>query len=108
MTEYIDKQKSIRAINQYCNESDNGPLALYTGIQIAQRIIFEQPAADVVEVVRCRECKHYSHNGSWCDIFSKFIDDDGNPYEPSESPNWIVFGDDDYCSHGERRKEDKQ
>lgn len=45
------------------------------------------PAADVVEVVRCKDCKHYKDNHR---CYSKYSNMDNY-----RSPN-------DYCSYGER------
>ena len=47
------------------------------------------PFADVVEVVRCKDCKH--HNGVTCEFWS------ADPYEQSPALP------DDYCSYGERK-----
>lgn len=51
-------------------------------------IIENAPTADVVEVVRCGECK-YMHTDGKCDAFADFS------IRPSVS---------DYCSYGERRE----
>ena len=50
------------------------------------RIVDEQPTADVISVVRCKDCKYFSKN-QYCGVLG-FC-------EPNE-----------YCSRGERRKED--
>lgn len=53
-----------------------------------KRVLIQAPAADVVEVVRCRECKHYQNDiffgRGWCN---------GRNVEK-----------DDYCSYGERKE----
>lgn len=56
--------------------------------------VSRMPTADVVEVVRCKDCKHRHDsllNGSpfedFCDVFPAYI------------------GKDDYCSYGERADE---
>lgn len=53
-------------------------------IHLAKTLVERQPTADVVEVVRCKDCKHKEH----CCLWS------------------IAFGDIDFCSYGER-KDDK-
>lgn len=66
--------------------------------------INEQPAADVVEVVRCEDCTKFKQNGKYYS---------GMPfgycyhwyYEPCSHPNEVDG--DDYCSYGERKEEDK-
>ena len=57
-------------------------------------------AADVVEVVRCKDCKHYClsdyrkpNEPRWCEFY-----EDGYYYP---NPN-------DYCSNGERRDENER
>ncbi len=48
-------------------------------------------AVDAVEVVRCKDCKHWEeikHGHGWC---------------CASTPNHALTKDDDYCSHGERR-----
>ena len=64
-----------------------------------RRVIDEAPTVDAVEVVRCKDCKHYvqflqDNKERRCTIFSGCYD---RPY-PTE-PN-------DFCSYGERRTED--
>lgn len=49
----------------------------------------EQPTADVVEVVRCKDCKN--RNGFFCPIEKE-----------SATAHW--FEDEDYCSFGERKE----
>ena len=53
-------------------------------------LIERQPTADVVEVVRCKDCKHgsqYTNDKVWCSLGA-------TSYRPN-----------DYCSYGERREE---
>lgn len=56
--------------------------------------IDDQPTADVVEVVRCDQCRHFeainNDDHGWCKLISDL------PCEMS------VRYDDDYCSYGER------
>lgn len=56
----------------------------------ARKIIAEAPAADVVEVVRCRDCKHNSTSSTrqfyqWCDEHHEY-----------HVPDW-------FCADGERK-----
>ena len=61
-----------------------------------KRVLMQAPTADVVEVVRCKDCKHctlteegeHAHDDIVCDYFMT----DG-------------MLDNDYCSYGERRGE---
>ncbi len=79
MAEYIEKSVALLSIEH------EDPAYKYA--------IERVPAADVVEVVRCKDCKHYvdENNGfAWCvchTAFDKFY----------VQPN-------NYCSYGERKK----
>ena len=59
---------------------------------LAEAIIREAPSIDIV---RCRECKHYDKFPTWsaCTYWS------GDPYEQAS------VNDDDFCSYGEREGE---
>lgn len=52
----------------------------------------EKKSADVVEVVRCRDCKHWNKDALACDLLP-WVDS-------SEHENWYA---EDFCSYGERR-----
>ena len=71
MADYIDKQKTLAAI-----------------FEIAENVIKSLPSADVVEVIRCRDCKHY-------DLAKNGIN--GNCRR-----QYATFYADDFCSYGER------
>ena len=60
-------------------------------------IIKACPTADVVEVVRCKDCKHYSLAMLKC----CFPLDDKHSFDEYVPPIWQP---NDYCSHGERRE----
>ena len=51
---------------------------------------------DAVEVVRCKDCKHYDNSEGicWCHLNSKFY--------PGGS-DWHSFPEDGFCSYGERK-----
>lgn len=79
MKEYIERAEAINAIRQY--QYPYGVEFLLANI----------PAADVVEVVRCRECVYATRPGDnivYCDNFER----DMMP--------------DDYCSVGERKEDE--
>ena len=92
MAEYIEREAALKALKiakGYC------PCA-YDEVK-------RLPAADVAQVVRCKDCKRYHAGTGWCDEHSCFIDNTGEPCSPTESDNWKMFKDDDFCSYGERR-----
>lgn len=72
---WTDTEAEIQSILDY---------RLYKGIAISQ------PAADVVAVVRCKDCVHYQ-NGA-CNHFGYYT------YAPD-------VDEDDFCSYGERKEQ---
>ena len=54
-------------------------------------------SGQLVEVVRCRDCKHWDSETWFCDNHSTF---DHHGLE------WNMFSEDDFCSYGERKDGD--
>ena len=65
-------------------------------VNIARRYIENEPTVDAVEVVRCKDCKHYDNSEGiqWCHINSKFY---------PGGFDWHSFPEDGYWSSGERK-----
>ena len=63
----------------------------------AMNAIDEMPNADVVPVVRCRDCKYYDKKYHQCKLHSE---------EPDQYSTGFIFNmqEDDFCSYGERRE----
>ena len=84
MDDYISRDAALTALQ----DSD-----LFNTTERQLRAIRELPAADVAEVVRCKDCKHLVNatinaNGFLiCDISD------------------MEIAPEDFCSHGERREE---
>ena len=100
MKEYIEREAAIKAIENDCSE-----LVYYTkedAIQCVKAI----PAADVVEVVRCRECKY------WGDEAGELQRSDGVLFARCKVHNYLLDGrhtgwcptENDFCSYGERKE----
>ncbi|MBS7355179.1 MAG: hypothetical protein KIG86_01885 [Eubacteriales bacterium] len=98
--EYIDREAAMKAIENDCLE-----LVYYTkedAIQCVKAI----PAADVVEVVRCRECKY------WGDEAGELQRSDGVLFARCKVHNYLLDGrhtgwcptENDFCSYGERKE----
>ena len=91
MKEYIERAKLYEAMNsQNCEFSLIDALAL----------IEEFPAVDVMEVVRCRECRHFNLKTHECE--NELLSTD---HESGASYS-LNFYDDDFCSYGEWREID--
>ena len=58
-------------------------------------VLDKQPTADVVEVVRCKDCKHWATGYGYCRKMGV------NSY--GDSP----VGRNDYCSYGERKEQNE-
>lgn len=93
MARYIDADKIISHLNdeiEACGNTDINcrPInyGTYLGLKSSKSFVETAETADVVEVVRCKDCKYFSEI-QHCGILG-FC-------EPNE-----------YCSRGERRKED--
>ena len=90
MTEYIEREAISEEIRKYYYK--NPPNFSYgegfdRGLDRAQRAILDAPAADVVPVVRCKDCKHRHY----CEIhFALGMD----------CPGDSKF----FCSYGERKE----
>lgn len=87
MAEYIERKAALLAtdiLDEYLTDCER----LYFVKQIKAI-----PAADVVEVVRCRDCKYYRQN----------------TYSPDEDMmcmcwcDWLPTDPDDFCSYGVRK-----
>lgn len=97
MADYIDKQDAIYAVHRaayqfFCGSEDGDELSEDEKLVLSVNkavctAIKALPSADVVEVVRCGECKHMTADGRCLE----FADD---CLRPSAS---------DYCSYGERK-----
>lgn len=92
MAEYIDRETAIKAIENadYTAIADDADSCK---VDYLREIIESVPAADVVPVVHCRDCKHYDM-GVCLKIYS-----DGNVH----SAAWQSRNPDDFCSYGERK-----
>lgn len=93
MSRYIDREDLLKNLKQFAPE--------YLKPFIVS-LVEKQPTADVVEVVRCKDCKHYHQFTSFCEKNSYFYDDNGLSCSPADSPSWTMFADNDFCSYGAR------
>lgn len=74
----------------------------YDPIEIARQYTpkVDKPVVDMVEVVRCRDCKWYKEGKYFAPVRFCYRLKDINDEEVGYN-----FADDDFCSHGERREE---
>lgn len=85
MAEYIKRDTAIRAVMaaKWVNGSDGA---------MAMEIVASPPAADVVPVVRCKDCKYAYINSFSAASGVVFC-----------SSNMKAMQEDDFCSYGERK-----
>ena len=91
MSEYIEREDAERVLREYRNHCIES--SCYTGAGVVSAIYdsFKNiPAADVVEVVRCKDCVHYClqavDGGKYCELLK-----------------FNSFTDSGFCSYGERK-----
>ena len=82
MSDYIDRQAAIEAIC-VCSVDDKPCDVPCKEIQA----LIDIPAAEVIGVVRCKDCKH-------------LFEDNGCPLR-----TWWTHLENDFCSYGERRED---
>lgn len=91
MTDYIEREAALN-FETKITAAPSEIQAISQGMALYAKHIADIPAADVVEVVRCRNCVH----------FKQFI---GRPDGTCNEPNIDTLPfEDDYCKWG-RRKE---
>ena len=101
MAEYIDR--SAIKYEQWAVGPLNAPLMV-----VRKKTINKIPAADVVEIVRCKDCKHYK-DAPWYakpEIGTKICRSPNLDYDTECGDLWMWMNPDDFCSYGERREAD--
>ena len=101
MAEYIEREAAIKAVCDACNvipknERDDCLYKFNEGCREYYNIV-NVPAADVVHVVRCKECKWYKVGNYLAPQRFCFRLKDNNGKRIGYN-----FADDDFCSHGEK------
>lgn len=91
MARYIDADELEL---EYYGLSIHGTMAVKSVLPVFAELLKEQQTADVVDVVRCSECK-YGKKAT--------INDKGFKICPVSG---MEITDNDYCSYGERRTDD--
>lgn len=84
--EYIERDSIYRRVKTHTNPYGKPTLDYESGVKVLD-MIKQEPAADVVEVVRCKDCKHRNPNGWKC----------------LRDNLWHNMT--DFCSYGERKEQ---
>lgn len=91
MAEYIERDEAIRKTLEACVKIVGHGISQIDAADIVD-IMESIPTADVVEVVRCKDCKYFnteSWHFNWCEAHS---------YD-----ELIKCKENDFCSYGERK-----
>lgn len=95
MNEYIDRKQLLQDIEDcvvFSARPEKVPTKEMIGARRVVERIKEAPAIDAVEVVRCKDCKHWAvleECGHYCSHWGNMMTD---------------TLEDDFCSNGERRE----
>ena len=90
MAEYIEREKVLEIAKDKYYSDFHKSMADLTSLR---ELLEDTPAADVVDVVRCKDCKYAFHHP----LGYIYCHRDGrNAYE-------MVFKKDSFCSYGERK-----
>jgi hypothetical protein len=87
MANFIRREDALFALRK---AERGGSMTALTRLERAYAEIREMPAANVAEVVRCKDCKHRTEYGN-C----------GHPRQKGVLPSAYPF---DFCSYGEPKK----
>ena len=97
----IDANALLIDIDNYYNNSPfTHPGTNWTrGLELTVGLLLRAPTVDAVEVVRCKDCKHYDNSEGicWCKLNSKFY---------PGGMDWHSFPENGFCSYGERKDND--
>ena len=93
MTDYIKRTDAVKIAEKY-GLANGSVLGRHTGLaDCIARDISELPAADIAEVVRCKDCKNLVNTtiNANCFLICDISD--------------MEIAPEDFCSYGERREE---
>ncbi len=101
MARYIDADELDL---EYYDLFTHGTMAVKGVLQIFKDLLDKQPTADVVKVVRCKDCKHKVLTKGNMVMCSK------NAQKMECVADWYgltATNDNNYCSYGEKRSEEE-
>lgn len=102
MDEYIKREEALALVRPDAPEDEKAAVTIATAKKLVRNIVRRTPAADVVPVVRCKDCKYYRVSTMLAP--NKFCFRLKHPVE--DRPIGYNFAPDDFCSYGERKEND--
>ena len=105
MDKYIERRAIIEKLNEIggCDATDEWSEGWDKAIDTAVKAVEKLPAADAVEVVRCKDCKWYK--------VSKLLVPNKFCFRLKDRNGDLIgynFSPDDFCSKGERKDNDTE
>lgn len=94
MDDYIRREDASNWLKQYGQDVLHGKYKF--SLMYIWKNIIDLPPADVVPVVRCRNCARLNRNG-YCTRFQNNIS--------GIATSWFMPDEDDFCSYGKHREE---
>ena len=96
MAEYIEREAALSLVRPDGPEDEKAAVTIATAKKLVRSIVSRTPAADVVPVVRCRDCKYYRVStmlapNKFCFRLKHPVEDRHIGYN---------FAPDDFCSYG--------
>lgn len=97
MAEYIDRAAAVKSVLRMRRPENS--VAQNRMLSIIQIDMLKLPAADVVPVVRCKDCKHYrNYPNGLC-----YLHTEPKTNARGYSGEAVCVEPDDFCSYGERK-----
>lgn len=98
MAEYIDRAAAVKSVLRMRRPENS--VAQNRMLSIIQMDMLKLPAADVVPVVRCKDCKHYrNYPNGLC-----YLHTEPKSNARGYSGEAVCVEPDDFCSYGERKE----
>ena len=98
MARYIDAELFDKklAMEVYLADDEDFTKAFVRGMELVKKAENKTPTADVVEVIRCKDCKHFDKNKGHRDTKFSFY------FCAKDKFHYNITTENDFCSYGER------
>lgn len=97
MAEYIERAAAVKSVLRMRRPENS--VAQNRMLSIIQMDMLKLPAADVVPVVRCKDCKHYrNYQNGLC-----YLHTEPKTNARGYSGDAVCVEPDDFCSYGEKK-----
>ena len=98
MAEYIDRAAAVKSVLRMRRPENS--VAQNRMLSIIQMDMLKLPAADVAQVVRCKDCKHYrNYPNGLC-----YLHTEPKANARGYSGDAVCVETDDFCSYGEPKE----